>query len=236
IYNKLTQIYHPDTTELPQEHAQKKFEEITEAYQTLSDPVKRAAFDKMRQPVAVGVGEAYPPQPESLREAEAEGVTVCYRHPQTETGLRCNRCNKPICPKCAQRTPVGFRCPDCIREQEDKFYTGGNSDYFIAALIALPLSLIVALIFVFIIGGIGFFAWIISFFAAPFATGIIAEAVRWGVGKRRSRYLGRIVAGCLIGATVPFMAIFLFSGSFFSLIGPAILLFAGVPTILARLR
>jgi hypothetical protein len=68
------------------------------------------------------------------------GVGVCYRHMETETGLRCNRCNKVICPKCAHRTPVGFRCPDCIREQEDKFYTGVSSDYILAVVIAFPLS------------------------------------------------------------------------------------------------
>ncbi|MEN6392186.1 MAG: B-box zinc finger protein, partial [Anaerolineaceae bacterium] len=25
----------------------------------------------------------------------------CTNHPQTETSLRCNRCDKPICTKCA---------------------------------------------------------------------------------------------------------------------------------------
>jgi membrane associated rhomboid family serine protease len=46
----------------------------------------------------------------------------CYRHPQVETSLRCNRCNKPICPKCAQRTPVGFRCAECVSAIEDRYY------------------------------------------------------------------------------------------------------------------
>jgi len=50
-------------------------------------------------------------------------ITVCYRHSQTETSLRCNRCNKYICAKCAQRSPVGFRCPDCLVELEDRFYS-----------------------------------------------------------------------------------------------------------------
>jgi len=60
--------------------------------------------------------EAKPPQVET-------GPAFCYRHPDVETGLRCNRCNKPICPTCAQRTPVGFRCPDCIMEIEDRYYS-----------------------------------------------------------------------------------------------------------------
>ncbi len=37
----------------------------------------------------------------------------CADHPDTETRLRCSRCGKPICPRCAVRTPVGMRCPDC---------------------------------------------------------------------------------------------------------------------------
>jgi hypothetical protein len=164
------------------------------------------------------------------------GVMVCYRHPQTETGLRCNRCNKPICPKCAHRTPVGFRCPDCIREQENKYYTGGNLDYVIAAVIAFPLSLIAAALFTFILGGFGFFTLIIGFVAAPFAAGIIAEAVRWAVGRRRSRYLRHIVAGALILATAPFLLLLLLNGNLWAILGPGLFAFLGTTTVLARLR
>ena len=37
----------------------------------------------------------------------------CARHPKVETGLRCGRCETPICPKCMVMTDVGARCPDC---------------------------------------------------------------------------------------------------------------------------
>jgi hypothetical protein len=40
-------------------------------------------------------------------------VFYCQRHPNVETGLRCGRCDTPICPKCAVFTDVGARCPDC---------------------------------------------------------------------------------------------------------------------------
>jgi hypothetical protein len=167
---------------------------------------------------------------------ESESVTVCYRHPETETSLRCNRCGKPICTKCARLTPVGYRCPDCVREQQDKFYTGGNLDYVVAAVVALPMSLIAGGVFTFIIAGIGFFAWIISFFAAPATGGLIAEAVRRAVGRRRSRYLATVVAACLVLGVIPFMLFMLLGRNVFGLIPPAILLFIGVGTILARLR
>ncbi len=172
--------------------------------------------------------EAHSAPPEEKTAATDSGLTVCYRHPQTETGLRCNRCNKPICPKCAVRIPVGFRCPDCIRQQEDKYYSGRNLDYVIAVVIALPLSLIGAALFTFVLGGLGFWAIIIGVIAVPVVAGFIAEAVRWGVGRRRSRYLRHIVAGCLILATVPFL--------FWGFIGPGMFMFLGVTTVLARLR
>ena len=43
----------------------------------------------------------------------ADEVVFCQRHPNVETGLRCGRCETPICPKCAVFTDVGARCPVC---------------------------------------------------------------------------------------------------------------------------
>jgi phage FluMu protein Com len=37
----------------------------------------------------------------------------CSYHPNVLTRLRCSKCGKPICPRCAVETPVGFRCPEC---------------------------------------------------------------------------------------------------------------------------
>lgn len=48
-----------------------------------------------------------------LQTAFPTGPVPCADHPDTETRLRCSRCGKPICPRCAVRTPVGMRCPDC---------------------------------------------------------------------------------------------------------------------------
>lgn len=173
-------------------------------------------------------------QLESPKRVNSE-VVVCYRHPERETGLRCNRCNQPICPKCAKRTPVGFRCPDCVREQEDKFYSGTNVDYFTASMIAFPLSLIAAGLFTFVLNGFGFFSLLIIFFLAPAVGGFIAEAVRWGVRKRRSRYLKHVVIGALLLATTPFLLLGLFGGGLWGLIAPGMFAFLGSSTVWARL-
>ena len=50
---------------------------------------------------------------ELLEAFPSSGPVPCAQHPDVETRLRCSRCGKPICPRCAVRTPVGMRCPDC---------------------------------------------------------------------------------------------------------------------------
>lgn len=44
------------------------------------------------------------------------GVPTCYRHPDRETWIRCQRCEKPICPDCMREAAVGFQCPSCVAE------------------------------------------------------------------------------------------------------------------------
>ena len=52
-------------------------------------------------------------RPEWLTKATTP--TTCYRHPDRQTGLRCSRCDRPICGECANPAPVGQLCPDDAR-------------------------------------------------------------------------------------------------------------------------
>jgi DNA-directed RNA polymerase subunit RPC12/RpoP len=147
---------------------------------------------------------------------EAQEVVYCTYHPNVETTLRCGRCGKPICPREAKLTEVGYRCPDCVRERKATFYTGAWYDYIIAAVISLPLAFIAASI---LAGGV--LSWFVIFLA-PIAGGIIAEAVRWAVRRRHSQYLWLVVCAAIVLGTLP------------SLLGPLLFLLSGVPQAASR--
>ncbi len=117
----------------------------------------------------------------------------CANHPQTETMLRCNRCEKLICSKCAVLTATGYRCKECVRGQQKTFETAEMIDYPIAFIVAAALSFIGSLI----APRLHFFVIIL----APIAGTIVAEAVRFSVRKRRSKNLFlSAAAGALIGS------------------------------------
>ena len=61
-------------------------------------------------------GDDLPPDFETRLPDDLE-VQHCYRHPQRETGVSCSNCGRPICHECMIDAPVGFRCPECVKQQ-----------------------------------------------------------------------------------------------------------------------
>jgi hypothetical protein len=122
-----------------------------------------------------------------------EGALVCEKHPNRETSLRCNRCEKPICSECAVLTPVGYRCQDCVRSQQSGFDTARNIDYLIAFVVAL----VGVGVGIYLLSFLGF--W--GFFLAPVIGGGTAEILRRLINNRRSRRLPlAAIIGGVIGA------------------------------------
>ena len=52
--------------------------------------------------------------------------TTCYRHPDRRAGVRCQRCERLICPQCMSTASVGFHCPECAKTGKQKVYTRAN--------------------------------------------------------------------------------------------------------------
>jgi hypothetical protein len=174
--------------------------------------------------------------------AMMEQETFCSYHPGRPTGLRCNRCGRPICSQCAVRIPVGYRCKTCVRDQQKIFDTATWYDFpaaFFAAAVVCGLGSILS-------SFIGFFI----LFVAGFAGMLAARAVIWAVRHRRNRYLWIVAAAGGIAGSLPIMiptlAVVLFSlGSFgveglvalgMSLLWPLGYLIVAVAFLIANLK
>ncbi|MDX2076426.1 MAG: hypothetical protein SFZ02_08340 [bacterium] len=118
----------------------------------------------------------------------------CQVHPDRETELRCNKCDRYMCAQCAVSTPVGYRCRECVRQVEDKFFSGTTTDYVVVFAISMGLNLIggiIALLANFIL---------LSFFLGIFWAGFIGEACLRITKRRRGRNTGQVGAvGAVIG-------------------------------------
>lgn len=42
----------------------------------------------------------------------------CYRHPDRQSFVLCQRCMRTICPECQTQAAVGVICPECMKEQQ----------------------------------------------------------------------------------------------------------------------
>lgn len=57
-----------------------------------------------------------PPVPPAPGQPGAGAVPTCYRHPDRETYVRCQRCERSICPDCMREAAVGHQCVECIQQ------------------------------------------------------------------------------------------------------------------------
>lgn len=131
----------------------------------------------------------------------------CANHPGRETGLRCHRCDKPICYECAIKTPVGQICSDCYKSARAKYYNGEVYDLPIGIAIGFIMGGLIGALSYLFLGRIPFLGFIIAFVAGPAAGGAVAEVIRRGLRRRRAQ-------GMKPGATVAFVVGFLAVGFF----------------------
>ncbi|MGC9467178.1 MAG: hypothetical protein ACP5HS_01175 [Anaerolineae bacterium] len=130
---------------------------------------------------------------ESQASGNQEEILYCHWHPKTETTLRCYQCGTPICGKCAQRTPVGYICPDCKRGRKRRFEQSRPTDYALAGIVSALLGGVAS-----ILPLLG--SWWFVIFLSPLAGTLIAELIWRLVGRRYGHNLWWIVSvGIIVG-------------------------------------
>ncbi|MBE0689295.1 MAG: hypothetical protein IH587_04140 [Anaerolineae bacterium] len=151
-----------------------------------------------------------------------EELHYCEVHPDREATLRCNRCERYMCVQCAVQTPVGYRCRECVRSHDDKFFNATGRDQVIAGAICLVLGGAAG----WIIGQIGLWLLLVIIIGAPVG-GLIAEVALRAVQRRRGRNMKQVsAAATAIGALFPVIWIFLRAGVFAPRLD--VILFAGI--------
>lgn len=120
-----------------------------------------------------------------------EEKTYCTVHPTVESGLKCNKCGRYMCTKCAVYTPVGYRCKQCVNQQQAGFFKAIPTDYALAIAIAFGGGLVGG----FILPKLFLFGVLILSF--PVGIGI-GEGVWRATKKRRGKYIPHALAGAIL--------------------------------------
>jgi len=118
---------------------------------------------------------------------------------EPEITLRCNKCDRPITPAEAILTPTGYRCKDCVNQQQKVFDTSKPLDYVWAFIVSVIISFLGSLL--------GFFIGFYIFLLAPAVGVAVAEVVRLIVRKRRSTKLFKLVRIAVVLGALPLFLI-----------------------------
>jgi hypothetical protein len=126
-----------------------------------------------------------------------DGRMFCYRHPTTETWLRCGRCDQPICVKCSVQGPVGSRCRQCGRVANDPLTSFTPRQLVLGTGAALAGGAVGG----FVAGYIGFFSIIVGYFAGRFVADFVIRIIGY---KRGPIMLSIVFGGILVGTLLGF--------------------------------
>ncbi|MGQ9833856.1 MAG: B-box zinc finger protein [Candidatus Villigracilaceae bacterium] len=132
-------------------------------------------------------------------------IHYCVNHPNRETILRCNRCEQYICVKCAVRTPTGYRCKTCVREQQKIFDNAGVKDYLIVFSLGGFLSFLGGLAILLVTTAV----WgIFVFLLAPAVGVFIGNVLRRIIRGRHARALNWTLVVAMILGILPLLFTF----------------------------
>jgi hypothetical protein len=138
-------------------------------------------------------------------------VTMCARHPEVETALRCGRCDTLICPRCLVFTPGGTRCPDCAMLRRPVMYELQPVHYARAAGAAVGVSLALAVAGMLLLPltrAIPFFGLMLALAAGAGAGSVMAAALTRATNGKRGLVMQLIAGVGLAAAWVAPLALF----------------------------
>ena len=139
----------------------------------------------------------------------------CYRHPDTETMLRCGNCDRPICVRCVVQHPVGIRCPECARARRLPTFDVSPVYYAraVAAAAGIGVGGVIGLLLLsLLLSPLGLVGFYLRWLALVGIGYLMGSGVNLAVSRKRSRGL-QWVAGVGVVATF-LVAAYLFPQGF----------------------
>jgi len=149
----------------------------------------------------------------------------CVLHPNTETLLRCSKCEMAICDRCAVQTPVGTRCPECANVQKIPTYVLPKPQLTQAIVVALAVGLVLGAFFGLFQNAIPIrIIWIYGPLVFIGSGYVVGEAIARVTNRKRAPVLQGLAMGGYALAVVAYVIISpepLFIG-FYTLVGLAV--------------
>lgn len=140
-------------------------------------------------------------------------VPACYRHPDREAYVRCNRCERVICPDCMREAAVGFHCVDCLKEgqrsiRQPRTAFGGRATQ--TATVTWTLLAVI---------GAGFLAQLgtAPSLAAPGQSPLVSAFSMWGYGAVHYDQWYRLLTSAFLHGSLMHL---LFNGFALYILGP----------------
>ena len=123
----------------------------------------------------------------------------CDRH-NVETGLRCGKCEKPICPDCTVFGPVGARCRECSSNKGSPLYQVTASKLMVGGIAASFAAFGVSYLLSALHFGIGFFGIWIALIGGSFIGEVLLRMADRKRGQAMEITAGVSAAIGMIGA------------------------------------
>ena len=159
------------------------------------------------------------------REVPVDTVEYCYRHPETETGLHCVQCGRPICARCSNPAAVGQLCPECRRGRRAPNYQLSAPSLIKGGAVAFVVSAIVSAF-------VAFIPFFFMLFVGPAIGELVMRVVDAATRNKRGRPMQIVVGVALVAGAAAAFA----SGYAVPSISLLIYLVLAVGTASARLR